>query len=77
MNFITKFVLLSSFLLLEAALLPAQVGVGTATPTSKLEVVGAGTTSATTALKVGNASSTILTVRNDGLVEISSTTQGF
>ena len=55
----------------------AQVGIGTPTPSSKLEVIGAGTTSATTALKVGSASSTILTVRNDGLVEISSTTQGF
>ena len=55
----------------------AQVGIGTTTPSSKLEVVGAGTTSATTSLKVGNASSTILTVRNDGLVEVSSTTQGF
>ena len=54
----------------------AQVGIGTTTPSSKLEVVGAGTTSATTSLKVGNASSTILTVRNDGLVEVSSTTQG-
>jgi hypothetical protein len=55
----------------------AQVGIGTATPSSKLEVVGAGTTSATTSLKVGNASSTIFSVRNDGLVEVSSTTQGF
>jgi hypothetical protein len=59
------------------ALIHAQVGIGTPTPSSKLEVVGAGTTSATAALKVGSASSTILTVRNDGLVEISSTTQGF
>jgi len=57
--------------------LRAQVGIGTATPSSKLEVVGAGTTSATTALKVGNASSTIFSVRNDGLVEVASTTQGF
>ena len=46
-------------------------------PSSKLEVVGAGITSATTALKVGNASSTIFSVRNDGLVEVASTTQGF
>jgi hypothetical protein len=59
------------------ALIQAQVGIGTPTPSSKLEVIGAGTTSATTALKVGSASNTILTVRNDGLVEISSTTQGF
>jgi len=57
--------------------LRAQVGIGTATPSSKLEVVGAGTTSATTALIVGNASSTIFSVRNDGLVEVASTTQGF
>lgn len=55
----------------------AQVGIGTATPSSKLEVVGAGTTSAATALKVGNASSTIFSVRNDGLIEMASTTQGF
>jgi hypothetical protein len=58
-------------------LVVAQVGIGTPTPSSKLEVIGAGTTSATTALKVGSVSSTILTVRNDGQVEISSTTQGF
>jgi uncharacterized protein (TIGR02145 family) len=55
----------------------AQVGIGTVTPSSKLEVVGTGTTSSTTAMKVGNSSSAILTVRNDGLVEVSSTTQGF
>jgi hypothetical protein len=67
----------SFLLLLSSVLLQAQVGIGTVTPSSKLEVVGAGTTSATTVLKVGNASSTILTVRNDGLVEVSSTTQGF
>jgi hypothetical protein len=66
-----------TFLLLTNNYIYAQVGIGTPTPSSKLEVVGAGTTSATAALKVGNASSTILTVRNDGLVEISSTTQGF
>ena len=66
-----------TFLLLANNYVHAQVGIGTPTPSSKLEVVGAGTTSATAALKVGNASSTILTVRNDGLVEISSTTQGF
>ena len=57
--------------------LVAQVGVGTTTPSSKFEVVGTGTTSATSAFKVGNASSTILSVRNDGLVEISTSTQGF
>jgi len=66
-----------TFLLLANNYIHAQVGIGTPTPSSKLEVVGAGTTSATTALKVGNASSTILTVRNDGLVEVASTTQGF
>ena len=66
-----------TFLLLINNYIQAQVGIGTPTPSSKLEVVGAGTTSATTALKVGNASSTIFTVRNDGLVEVASTTQGF
>jgi hypothetical protein len=69
-----------SFLMLILSVIStsnAQVGIGTTTPSSKLEVTGAGTTSATTALKVCNASSTILTVRNDGMVEISSTTQGF
>ena len=67
-----------TFLLLLATTgIEAQVGIGTTTPSSKLEVVGAGTTSATTSLKVGNASSTILSVRNDGLIEMSSTTQGF
>ena len=77
MNFSTKVIFISSFLLLITALLSAQVGIGTLTPSSKLEVVGAGTTSATTALIVGNASSTIFSVRNDGLVEVASTTQGF
>jgi hypothetical protein len=77
MNFSTKVIFISSFLLLITALLSAQVGIGTATPSSKLEVVGAGTTSATTALIVGNASSTIFSVRNDGLIEMASTTQGF
>lgn len=55
----------------------AQVGIGTNSPSSKLEVVGSGTTSATSALKVGNATNTILSVRNDGLVEVSTTNQGF
>lgn len=63
--------------LLATTSLKAQVGIGTTTPSSKLEVVGVGTTSATTSLKVGNASSTVLSVRNDGLIEMSSTTQGF
>jgi len=55
----------------------AQIGIGTNSPSSKLEVVGSGTTSATSALKVGNATHTILSVRNDGLVEVSTTNQGF
>ncbi len=58
-------------------LLMSQVGIGTSSPSSKLEVVGSGTTAAASALKVGNSAGTILSVRNDGLVEISSTTQGF
>jgi len=57
--------------------LSAQVGIGTSTPSSKLEIVAAGTTSATTALKVGTSSGTILSVRNDGLVEVNSVTRGF
>jgi hypothetical protein len=72
-----KSIFATCILMLATTLLQAQVGIGTVTPSSKLEVVGAGTTSATTALKIGNASSTILTVRNDGLVEVASTTQGF
>ena len=57
----------------------AQVGIGTLSPTAgtKFEIVGSGTTSATTSLRVGTSSGTIFSVRNDGLVEISSTTQGF
>lgn len=56
----------------------AQVGIGTNTPTSKLEVVGSGSTSATSALKVSNSSGLpILTVRDDGQVQISTTTNGF
>jgi|GEM_PF-2204932 len=70
------FVLFASFFLFYIQLL-AQVGVGTVTPSSKFEIVGAGTTSATTAFKVRNASSTIFSVRDDGLVEMASTTQGF
>lgn len=70
-----RIILLASLLLPLFAI--SQVGIGTTTPSSKFEVIGAGTTSATSAFKVGNASSTIFSVRNDGLVEISSTTQGF
>jgi hypothetical protein len=77
MNITIRLVFATCFLLLATTLVYAQVGIGTATPSSKLEVVGAGTTSATTSLKVGNASSTIFSVRNDGLVEVSSTSQGF
>ena len=69
------------FLVLLIAIAPfsllAQVGIGTTTPSSKLEIIGAGTNSATTAFKVGTASGTIFSVRNDGLVEVASTTQGF
>jgi hypothetical protein len=72
----TKILLFGVFIVSSFSIF-AQVGIGTPTPSSKLEVVGAGTTSTTTALKVGNASSTILTVRNDGLVVISTTNQGF
>ena len=77
MNITIRLVLATCFLSLATTLVYSQVGIGTATPSSKLEVVGAGTTSATTSLKVGNASSTIFSVRNDGLVEVSSTSQGF
>jgi len=43
-----------------------NVGIGTSSPTAKLQVVGAGTTTATTALSVQNASSgNILTITND------------
>lgn len=55
----------------------AQVGIGTSSPTSKLEVVGSSNTSSSNALKVGSSTGTILTVRNDGQVAISSTTQAF
>ena len=54
-----KPIFVACLLLHITALIHAQVGIGTPTPSSKLEVVGAGTTSATAALKVGNASSTI------------------
>jgi hypothetical protein len=68
--------LLLGFIFFIVSPVKSQVGIGTNAPTSKLEVVGAGTTSATTALKVSNANSPILTVRNDGLVEVSTTSQG-
>jgi uncharacterized protein (TIGR02145 family) len=55
----------------------SQVGIGTNSPSGRLEVVGAGSSATTSALKVGNALGTILTVRDDGQVEISSTTRGF
>jgi len=67
--------IVASFLFISS--LQAQVGIGTNNPTSKLEVVGSGTTSASSALKVGNTSGTIFSVRNDGQVAVSSTSQGF
>ena len=48
-----------------------DVGIGTTTPTAKLQVKGAGTTSATTNLLLQNsAASTLMTVLNDGKVGI-------
>jgi hypothetical protein len=73
----TQSIFAFSFLLLNSIYTQAQVGIGTTTPSSKLEIIGAGTNSATTAFKVGTASGTIFSVRNDGLVEVASTTQGF
>jgi hypothetical protein len=50
---------------------PAVVGIGTITPTARLEVRGFGSTSATTALDVENSNGTsLLTVRNDGAVKL-------
>jgi hypothetical protein len=48
-----------------------NVGIGSISPTARLEVRGAGSTSATTALEVDNSSgSPLLTVRDDGNVGI-------
>jgi hypothetical protein len=48
-----------------------NVGIGSISPTARLEVRGAGTTSATTALEVDNSGGTsLLTVRDDGNVGI-------
>jgi Chaperone of endosialidase len=45
----------------------AQVGIGTSSPVSKLEVVGAGNTSGTSSLHVKNSSNTsLLYIRDDG-----------
>lgn len=75
---INRYHIAAAMVLLSSLSIRAQVGIGTNSPTSKLEVVGAGSTSATSALKVSNSSgSPILTVRNDGLVQISTTTNGF
>ena len=70
-------IIITQIIILIPYIVLSQVGIGTNVPSSMLQVVGSGTTATSSALKVGNATGTILTVRNDGLVEVSSTTQGF
>lgn len=49
-----------------------NVGIGTASPTSKLQIVGTDSTSSNYSLKIDNsASSPLLYVRNDGITKIS------
>jgi len=51
-----------------------NVGIGTTSPTSRLQVKGSGATSATTALRVENSNaSSSFTVKDDGLVAINTT----
>ena len=76
MSVLSKIIITQIIILIPYIVL-SQVGIGTNVPSSMLQVVGSGTTATSSALKVGNATGTILTVRNDGLVEVSSTTQGF
>jgi hypothetical protein len=64
-----------SCLLLVNYISKAQVGIGTVTPTSKLEVKGTGTTAATSAANfTDNNGSSLLYVRDDGNVGIGTTT---
>jgi hypothetical protein len=52
-----------------------RVGIGTITPTSRLQIQGSGTTSASSALNATNSSGTsVLFVRDDGRVGIKNTT---
>jgi uncharacterized protein (TIGR02145 family) len=74
---LSKVIIIPQLIILIPSMVLSQVGIGTNVPSSMLQVVGSGTTATSSALKVGNATGTILTVRNDGLVEVSSTTQGF
>jgi hypothetical protein len=54
--------------------LPVKVGIGTTTPTSRLQVKGSGTTSATTAFRVENANASgSMVVLDDGNVGIGTT----
>jgi hypothetical protein len=72
MRKIYTLVLLSTSLILQTK--SQNVGVGTATPASKLEIKGGGTTSATSALNVTNSGATsLLFVRDDGNVGIGNT----
>lgn len=66
--------LTSTFILASQAAQSQNVGIGTAAPTSRVEIKGAGSTSATSSLNVTNSGGTsILYVRNDGRVGIGST----
>jgi len=75
LNFITKSTTADQSFVRMTVLQNGNVGIGTTSPTAKLEVKGTGTTSATTNLLLQNsAASTLMTVLDDGKVGIGTTT---
>ena len=70
-------ILLVLTLLCSSRFLNAQVGIGTVTPDSKLEIKSSGSSAATRALHVKNASgNTLFLVRDDGNIGIGTSTPG-
>lgn len=74
-NYVSKFATAGSLTNSQIFDNGTNVGIGTITPTARLEIRGAGTTSATTALEVDNSAGTpLLVVKNDGNVGIGTIT---